>query len=66
MLRLQGLTIKNFMSIGNVTQSINFGASDLILVLGEKDPYPFCKSDRIPALTFRGLPHTFAENRSSI
>lgn len=35
MLRLQGLTIKNFMSIGNVTQSINFTSDDLVLVLGE-------------------------------
>lgn len=35
MLNLNGLTIKNFMSIGNVTQSINFNSNDLILVLGE-------------------------------
>lgn len=35
MLKLQGLTIKNFMSIGNVTQSLNFSSSDLVLVLGE-------------------------------
>lgn len=35
MLKLQSLTIKNFLSIGNVTQSINFTESDLILVLGE-------------------------------
>jgi len=35
MLNLKGLTIKNFMSIGNVTQSINFSGSDLVLVLGE-------------------------------
>lgn len=35
MLSLHGLTIKNFMSIGNVTQSINFSSSDLVLVLGE-------------------------------
>lgn len=35
MLELQGLTIKNFMSIGNVTQSINFSKDDLVLVLGE-------------------------------
>jgi len=35
MLRLNGLSIKNFMSIGNVTQSINFGKDDLVLVLGE-------------------------------
>jgi DNA repair exonuclease SbcCD ATPase subunit len=35
MLKLKGLTIKNFMSIGNVTQSINFSESDLVLVLGE-------------------------------
>lgn len=35
MLKLHALTIKNFMSIGNVTQSINFSTSDLVLVLGE-------------------------------
>lgn len=35
MLNLNGLTIKNFMSIGNVTQSINFSSNDLVLVLGE-------------------------------
>ncbi len=35
MLKLQGLTIKNFMSIGNVTQSINFSSDELVLVLGE-------------------------------
>lgn len=35
MLQLKGLTIKNFMSIGNVTQSINFSKDDLVLVLGE-------------------------------
>jgi DNA repair exonuclease SbcCD ATPase subunit len=35
MLKLHGLTIKNFMSIGNVTQSISFSSNDLVLVLGE-------------------------------
>lgn len=35
MLTLTGLTIKNFMSIGNVTQSINFSKDELVLVLGE-------------------------------
>jgi len=35
MLKLHGLTIKNFMSIGNVTQSLNFSSSELVLVLGE-------------------------------
>jgi DNA repair exonuclease SbcCD ATPase subunit len=35
MLRLNSLTIKNFMSIGNVTQSLNFSSNDLVLVLGE-------------------------------
>jgi DNA repair exonuclease SbcCD ATPase subunit len=35
MLRINGLTIKNFMSIGNVSQAINFSSSDLVLVLGE-------------------------------
>jgi DNA repair exonuclease SbcCD ATPase subunit len=35
MLELNSLSIKNFMSIGNVTQSINFSKDDLVLVLGE-------------------------------
>lgn len=35
MIELKGLTIKNFLSIGNVTQSINFSKDDLVLVLGE-------------------------------
>lgn len=35
MLNIKGLTIKNFMSIGNVTQSVNFLNNDLVLVLGE-------------------------------
>jgi len=35
MLNLHGLTIKNFMSIGSNTQSINFKGNDLVLVLGE-------------------------------
>lgn len=35
MFRLNGLTIKNFMSIGNVTQSIDFSKDELVLVLGE-------------------------------
>ncbi len=35
MIRLNGLTIKNFMSIGNVTQSLDFSRDDLVLVLGE-------------------------------
>lgn len=35
MLKIHALTIKNFMSIGNVTQSINFSNNDLVLVLGE-------------------------------
>ncbi len=34
MIKVQSLTIKNFMSVGNVTQAITFG-SDLTLVLGE-------------------------------
>ena len=34
-LKINALTIKNFMSIGNVTQSVNFSSNDLVLVLGE-------------------------------
>jgi DNA repair exonuclease SbcCD ATPase subunit len=35
MLRFKTLTIKNFLSIGNVSQSIMFTKEDLVLVLGE-------------------------------
>lgn len=35
MIRLHSLTIKNFMSIGNVSQHLNFSNNDLVLVLGE-------------------------------
>jgi len=35
MIHLRDLTVKNFMSVGNTTQAINFDRSDLTLVLGE-------------------------------
>ena len=35
MLTIKELTVKNFMSVGNATQSINFSNKNLILVLGE-------------------------------
>jgi DNA repair exonuclease SbcCD ATPase subunit len=35
MLKLKDLTVKNFMSVGNATQAINFDRKDLTLVLGE-------------------------------
>ncbi|MGL5134883.1 MAG: AAA family ATPase, partial [Planktothrix sp.] len=35
MLKLHELSIKNFLSFGNNTQYVNFGNSDLVLVLGE-------------------------------
>lgn len=35
MLKIKSLTLKNFLSVGNVTQSVNFTQQDLILVLGE-------------------------------
>jgi DNA repair exonuclease SbcCD ATPase subunit len=35
MIYLRDLTVKNFMSVGNTTQAINFDRSDLTLVLGE-------------------------------
>lgn len=35
MIKLQNLTVKNFMSVGNVTQAVNFDQQDLTLVLGE-------------------------------
>jgi DNA repair exonuclease SbcCD ATPase subunit len=34
MIKIQSLTIKNFMSCGNVTQAVNFNDSGLTLVLG--------------------------------
>jgi len=35
MIQIKDLTVKNFMSVGNATQSINFDRCDLTLVLGE-------------------------------
>jgi DNA repair exonuclease SbcCD ATPase subunit len=35
MLKLKALTVKNFMSVGNVTQSVSFDRNDLTLVLGQ-------------------------------
>ena len=35
MIQIRDLTVKNFMSVGNTTQAINFDRSDLTLVLGE-------------------------------
>jgi DNA repair exonuclease SbcCD ATPase subunit len=34
-LRIKDLTVKNFMSVGNTTQAVNFDRQDLTLVLGE-------------------------------
>jgi DNA repair exonuclease SbcCD ATPase subunit len=35
MLTIKELTVKNFMSVGNATQSINFSNKNLVLVIGE-------------------------------
>jgi DNA repair exonuclease SbcCD ATPase subunit len=35
MIQVKNLTVKNFMSVGNSTQAINFDRTDLTLVLGE-------------------------------
>ena len=35
MIKIQDLTVKNFMSVGNVTQAVNFNDENLTLVLGE-------------------------------
>jgi len=35
MIQIKDLTVKNFMSVGNATQAINFDRRDLTLVLGE-------------------------------
>jgi DNA repair exonuclease SbcCD ATPase subunit len=35
MIHIKNLTVKNFMSVGNATQAINFDRKDLTLVLGE-------------------------------
>ena len=35
MIQIKNLTVKNFMSVGNATQAINFDRQDLTLVLGE-------------------------------
>lgn len=35
MLKIKNVTIKNFMSVGNVTETINLDGNDVILVVGE-------------------------------
>ena len=35
MLKIKNLTIKNFLSVGNVSQAVSFAGEDLVLVLGE-------------------------------
>jgi DNA repair exonuclease SbcCD ATPase subunit len=35
MIRIRNLTVRNFMSVGNATQAVNFDRRDLTLVLGE-------------------------------
>jgi len=35
MIKIQNLTVKNFMSVGNQTQAVDFGRQQLTLVLGE-------------------------------
>ena len=35
MLKIKELTIKNFLSIGNITQTVNFSRDELVLILGE-------------------------------
>jgi DNA repair exonuclease SbcCD ATPase subunit len=35
MIQIKNLTVKNFMSVGNTTQAVNFDRKDLTLVLGE-------------------------------
>lgn len=35
MIQIKNLTVKNFMSVGNATQAVNFDRKDLTLVLGE-------------------------------
>jgi DNA repair exonuclease SbcCD ATPase subunit len=35
MIQIKDLTVRNFMSVGNATQGINFDRQDLTLVLGE-------------------------------
>ena len=35
MFRIKDISVKNFMSVGNATQAVNFDRKDLTLVLGE-------------------------------
>ena len=37
MFKIKSLTVKNFMSVGNATQAVNFDRTDLTLVLGENN-----------------------------
>lgn len=34
-IRIKNLTVRNFLSVGNATQGVNFDRQDLTLVLGE-------------------------------
>ena len=35
MIKIKSLTVKNFMSVGNTTQGVDFNKQQLTLVLGE-------------------------------
>ena len=35
MIKIKNLSIRNFLSVGNVTQNINFNREELVLLLGE-------------------------------
>ena len=35
LIQIKNLTVKNFMSVGNATQAIDFDRNDLTLVLGD-------------------------------
>ena len=60
MIQIKNLTVKNFMSVGNTTQAVNFDRRDLTLVLGENLDLGGDDSKRVaPAGTvaYRTHPH---------
>ena len=40
MILIKNITLRNFLSIGQVTQAVDFNKQELTLILGEKVPIP--------------------------
>jgi hypothetical protein len=60
MIQIKDLTVKNFMSVGNTTQGINFDRQDLTLVPGE---IKFESVDQIVTDQITNIESEFYDNR---